>query len=392
MFDDIEDKSLRRRIKQHVIGKNHLFFASVQPGFEETLRSELASFGLDVSCDFIEGGVEFIGSLENCFEACIRSRTASRIIMRITSFRSSNFYELERKIRNFPWELYLDFNHSCDFRISSKKSKIYHTGKLEDIFKREIFSFRNPGESEICSSLKNTIFLRNVNDICNVSIDASGESLYKRGVKKLIGPAPLRETLASLILLEANIFNYDTIIDPMCGSGTFSIEAASIFTKNAPNIDRAFPFMLWPSFKEKNFNYIKNKIRESIISQENVTQKIFTSDIDSDALKIAEANIPEFFNKIIKPKRMDFFSIKEPEKNGKCLLVLNPPYGKRLKEKEIEKLYKEIGVKIRKDFSRCGYAIIAPGIENERALSIPYEKKITFMNGGIKSAVLFHHP
>ena len=136
MFDRITDKGLKRRIKQHVIALEHKFFASVQPGFEQTLSRELSSFGLSVSPDYIEGGVEFTGDLSSCYRACMLSRTASRIIMRIAEFKSHNYFELERNIRNFPWELYITKDTPIDFSISSSNSMIYHTGKLRRFFKK----------------------------------------------------------------------------------------------------------------------------------------------------------------------------------------------------------------------------------------------------------------
>jgi putative N6-adenine-specific DNA methylase len=235
-----------------------------------------------------------------------------------------------------------------------------------------------------------TLFIRNFRDICIVSIDASGESLYKRGIKQLTGTAPIRETLAALILLEADIAGYDLLLDPMCGSGTFSIEAASIFSGALPNAERVFPFMNWPSFKEKNYLYLKKKLMEKQKPESQEEKKIVTSDIDSDAVKLTGANIPDIYKGVISPEAADFFLLT-PELLGgkKALVVLNPPYGKRIIEKEILSLYKNIGIKLKTDFNNCGYAVIAPGIETEQALSLEYGRKITFMNGGIRAAVLF---
>lgn len=393
MFDRITDSGLMRRVKQHVIGKEHVFFASVQPGFEKTISNELHSFGLNVSDEIIEGGVEFTGALDDCFAACIRSRTASRILMRIASFRAHEFFELERAIRTFPWELYLNPEVPVRFSITSRKSMIYHTGKLQEIFEKEIpaaFTLRNDSSIESEEEQRQTLFIRNFRDICTVSIDASGESLYKRGVRQLTGAAPIRETLAALILLEAEITEYDMLLDPMCGSGTFSIEAASIFSGTHPNAERLFPFMNWPSFKERNYLYLKTKLMEKENFPGLNGKSIITSDVDHDAVKLAAANIPDIFEGVISPETADFFSMTPEIMSGrKALIVLNPPYGKRIKEKDILSFYRDIGIKLKTDFNNCGYAVIAPGAEAEQALSLDYSRKITFMNGGIKAAVLF---
>ena len=393
MFERITDSGLRRRIKQHVIGKEHIFFASVQPGFEKTISREFQSIGLNVNSEFIEGGVEFTGTLDDCFSACISSRTASRIMMRLASFRSHDFYELERAIRSFPWELYLNPEIPVNFNITSRKSMIYHTGKLQEIFEKElpaVFSFSKDSSAENEAAARQTLFIRNFRDICTVSIDASGEFLYKRGMKQLTGAAPLRETLAALILLEADIARYDLLLDPMCGSGTFSIEAALIFSGTLPNAERFFPFMNWPSFKERNFLYLKKNLMEKQTPEYVQEKKIVTSDIDPEAVKISEANIPDILKGIITPETADFFSLAPELLNGKkTLIVLNPPYGKRIRETDIYSFYKNIGIKLKSDFKNCGYAVIAPGVEAEQALALDFDRKIKFMNGGIIAAVLF---
>ncbi len=311
-------------------------------------------------------------------------------MMRIATFRAHDFFELERSIRSFPWELYLNPDLPADFSITSRKSMIYHTGKLREIFEKEI-----PGDFRLHNSAGDadpgqTLFIRNFRDTCTVSIDASGESLYKRGVRRLTGAAPMRETLAALILLEAGIMNYDILLDPMCGSGTFSSEGASIFTGTPPNADRNFPFMNWPSFKENNFLYIKKKILEERNKAGISGRRIITSDIDAGEVETAASNVPGIFSGLINPVEADFFSLS-PEilDSRKTLIVLNPPYGKRIRERDITGFYKEIGIKLKTDFNNCGYAVIAPGVEAENALALEYSRKIPFMNGGIRAAVLF---
>lgn len=395
MYTSIKDKALARRIKNHVIGKEHIFFAVVQPGFESTAGRELVSIGLNVTDDLIEGGLEFTGRLDDCYRACIMSRTASRIFMRLGSFRSNRFDVLEKDIAAFPWELYIPFGAQIMFRSSARKSMIYHTGKLEEIFlraiKERLKSYHTDviplDESALPSCL---IHLRNESDKCYVSIDASGEFLFKRGQRSFINRAPLRESTAALILFEAGVEKYTRIIDPMCGSGTFSIEAAGILTGAAAAPDRNFPFFSWPGFKEKNFLYIKNECISQRVSHEKLEKEIIPSDIDEKSIAAARLNCEDIFPGLLKPEYKNFFDIKIPgESQGKTLLLLNPPYGRRIGGFQIIDLYKKIGNKIREDFEGCGFAIIAPGLEFEKSLALDFHRKITFMNGGIRSAVLF---
>jgi len=393
VFDSITDGALKRRVKNHLIAREHDFFAVVQPGFERVTSAEFSGMGLSVKDIYIEGGVEFTGKPGSCYTASLLSRTAGRIMMRVAEFRSSGYFELERSIRSFPWELYISPGTEIIFSASAAKSMIYHTGKLEEIFnagiKERLVSkgIENRNNETSCSQ---TVFLRNNRDVCTVSLDASGESLYKRGRGKNISRAPLRETTAALILLEAGIGRYGLIIDPMCGSGTFSLETASIFTKTPPNCEREFTFMHWPCFRMGTFGFIRKSAMKEVIPQENIEQKIITSDIDPEAVKIAESNIPEQFNKIIEPAVSDFFALPgNIAKDKKSLIVLNPPYGRRIGEPGDKSLYREIGKKIRKDFGNCGYAVIVPGHEKENVMGLDYDRKIPFMNGGIKAAVVF---
>ncbi len=391
MFEKIENSALQRRVKNHVIGREHDFFAVVQPGFEKVAAAELAALGLSVKDNFIEGGVEFTGRLDSCYKASLLSRTAGRIMMRIASFRSVNYFELERLIRSFPWELYIPPMTGINYRTSTEKSMIYHTGKLEEIFNFGINERLSAhGIANNGSLYSQTVFIRNSHDQCTVSLDASGEFLYKRGNGKNISRAPLRETTAALILLEAGFKNYMQIIDPMCGSGTFSLEAASMFTKTPPAADRQFPFMNWPCFKETAYRFIKNSAEKEIISAEKIQQKIITSDLDPEAVGIAKSNIPEKFSTLISPEVSDFFSLSgETVKDKKTLILLNPPYGKRIEDGGEKSVYREIGKKIKTDLNGCGFAIIIPGHEKEKELGLQYDRKIPFMNGGIRAAVIF---
>lgn len=393
MFEKIENNSFKRRLKNHLIGREHIFFAVVQPGFESTCGTEFSGLNIQINDNFIEGGVEFTGRLESCYRASLLSRTAGRIMMRMAEFRSVNYFELERQIRSFPWELYLLPGSPIEYRTNTAKSMIYHTGKLEEIFTlgiSERLASHGLKEQFVGPLTVQTIFLRNHRDLCTVSLDVSGKFLHKRGSGKNISRAPLRETTAALILLEAGIKSYSQIIDPMCGSGTFSVEAASILTNTPPAYDRDFPFLNWPCFRESTFRFIKNSAGKDIIDRNNITQRILTSDIDAGTVEIAKSNIPVMFNEMIKPEISDFFSLsREIVKNKKTLIVLNPPYGKRLDDGAEKSIYKEIGNKIRKDLSDCGYSIIVPGQEKENILALKYDRKIPFMNGGIKSAVIF---
>ena len=174
----------------------------------------------------------------------------------------------------------------------------------------------------------------------------------------------------------------------MCGSGTFTIEAAGIINKQIPSIDRKFAFMIWPCFKEKSYSYLKKNSGEEKRAIKNF--KIMASDIDANNIDITGKNVKASgFEEMITLKQGDFFQdiVSSSEKN-KRLIVINPPYGTRIHSINIKEIYRKIGHTVRSQYQDCGYAIISLGLEMEKIMSLPYDRKIKFFNGGIKVAVI----
>ena len=393
------ERGLQRRIKQHVNAQAHRFYAVVQPGFEKTAQDELATMGIRKSHVDV-GGIEFDGKLNDCYRINICSRTISRIIMRLKSFKSVHFQKFRERVQEFPWELYLGEN-PVGLNISSHHSRLYHTGRLESEIMDGIRKRMESHGIEVSFysgadtfSNAQVVFARLENDICQMSLDTSGALLYKRGYaenyRKLVLAAPIRETLASLILLESRLPDYDMVIDPMCGSGTFSIEAGMIFSSRFPGMEREFAFERWPAFRRAAYNHLLKKLSEESGTKSVIREKkIICSDIKREAVAAARENIESSgLSDHIEIRNMDFLRETIPlPANRRALLVLNPPYGARLKN-SVELMYRNIGRKIRDDYSDCGYAILVPGLEIEKILSLTYNRKVLFMNGGIRVALL----
>jgi putative N6-adenine-specific DNA methylase len=398
----IDKRSLQRRTRQHVNAQEHRFYAVVQPGFEKTAQNELRGIGIEASSHTNEGGIEFNGRLDDCYRVNLCSRTISRLLMRLTSFKAKSFEKVKKRIQDFPWELYLCDDMPLSFSVSCHRSRLYHTGRLEseiaqrirnrmESYGNEIVFYRGPDKF----TDSQVVFGRFENDICQISLDTSGDLLYRRkygeDYRGLSFRAPLRETIASLILLESRIFDYDIVMDPMCGSGTFSIESGMIFSNRYPGLNRGFAFERWPSFRRAAYNHQLKKLFEKSISESLIHEKrIICSDINSTAIDTARENIRiSGLTDHIEIRKMDFLKETIPLPGDKrTLLVLNPPYGTRLKNSSVERIYRGIGRKIRTDYNNCGYAIIVPGIEIEKALSLTYNRKVLFMNGGIRVSLL----
>jgi putative N6-adenine-specific DNA methylase len=394
MSEEMNIKALERRIKQHIKAREHGFFAIVQPGFESTALGELRELGIGSGHEITEGGISFTGRMTDCQRCNIMSHTVSRLLMRLDTFRAENFHRFHERMAKIPWELHISDGQKIRFALSARKSRLYHTGRLEEecagAVSRRLAEYGLSALLGEKSPDEQMVFVRLEKDICTVSLDSSGELLYRRGKKRFVTEAPLRETLASLILREASLRDYDMLMDPMCGSGTFSLEAAALSRGMAPGIDRDFSFMKWPVFSEAAWRYTKNDIAAEL-KNTSWPLSLLASDNNAGALRVAGENIAAAgFADIISCERRDFFAdIIEIPEGKRCLIVMNPPYGGRLKIADTASLYRRIGDTIRRYYGRCGYAVIVPGLDAEKAMGLSHDRKITFMNGGIPVAVLF---
>lgn len=401
----VNEKALQRRIKDHVIGSRHEFFAVVQPGFETTAGEELLALGISEFKSTTTGGITFMAKLGDAYRVNLGAGTVSRLLLRLFQFKASGFAEFSSKMTACPWELYFQDKTMVAFSISAGRSRLWHSGRLEAeslaaiqarlaIYGRQVFPA--PTKTAAGNTREQAIFVRLDRDRCQVSLDSSGELLYRRGYDKYSTEAPLRETLACAILKAATIERYQILLDPFCGSGTFGLEAGLIFSGRPCNLNRHFAFENWPAFKPAVFQYLKEQLAAELKKQFPAgIKKIYCSDITSKAVRTTTRNLEVMgLESLLEVKHGDFFKLTLPDVDpAGILLVLNPPYGARLgNTDDTSKLYRRIGAKIRGDFADCGYAIIVPGLELEKVLSLPYDKKILFRNGGIPVSLLIHHP
>ncbi len=398
----VNEKALARRIKDHVLGSSHDFFAVVHPGFEATAQQELHELRIVSPRIAGSGGIAFSGKLEDAWRVNLGAGAVSRLLMRLCEFKATGFGEFRSKLVAFPWELHLTENSRVVFSIHAGRSRLWHEGKLEEEAARAItermaaygrrVSFMDKAASEPRG--KQTVFLRLEENRCQASLDTSGELLYRRGRNKFTEEAPLRETLACSVLRAAGIENYRVLVDPFCGSGTFALEAGAIFSGRPVNLERNFAFQDWPSFKPARFQHLKLEMEKEF--REHLpggTRKIYSSDIDPKAAATAKHNLElAGLAPLTEVDQADFFHLHPPAcAPASVLLAMNPPYGTRQEPGgDITALYRRIGDKVRRDYAGCGYAIIVPGLELEKALGLPHEKKILFRNGGIGVALLIH--
>ena len=193
-------------------------FLAVQPGLEALLAEEASALGF-APARVTGGGVEITGGWPEVWRANLCLRGASRVLVRVGSFRAQHLSQLDKLSRKLPWGDFLQEDVPVKVEATSSRSKLYHTGAIAERVAR---ASGDPSGQEDAVR----IFVRIDRDVCTVSVDTSGELLHRRGFKQAVGKAPLRETQAALFLRACGYDGQETVVDPMCGSGTFPIEAA----------------------------------------------------------------------------------------------------------------------------------------------------------------------
>ncbi len=372
--------AFEKRVKRRISARIHDFFAVCPPGLKTTCINELAVLGPDIrEIQPLPGGVAFKTKLPTACLANFSLGSPSKILMRIASFKADNFSTLEKKIKQIDWELFLPGNTKLNIQATAHKSRLYHSGAIEErcraIIEPRLFA---PGKKS-----EHSLLIRADNDQFELSLDMSGDLLFKRGIKQKVITAPLRENLAFAILKTAGFTEQDVLVDPMCGSGTFSIEAAMIQSKIPPGFFRSFAFEHWPGFRKETFSYLKTQVQKNFSLGDG--GGIFASDIDGSALSLLEEAIGQHeFLKSIQARKTDFFDIQPAQlTQKKGVVVLNPPYGKRLGgDMDMTRFFSEIGKKLSADFKGWRVGIIYPEKALGKAMKLPLQP-MPFFHGGL---------
>ncbi|MBW2336707.1 MAG: hypothetical protein JRF47_08115 [Deltaproteobacteria bacterium] len=388
------DSPFIKRIKRHVIGRRRTYFAATAPGFEKLCLDEIRSLALfDAEASEVPGGVEFKGRLQDCYLANLHLRTANRVLMRIETVNATHFSQLQKKLSDISWELFLRADQVPQMHVATRHCRLYHTAAISERLLKAIaarkknIEFMAPAQ-ELSFSPQN-IYVRGVDDRFTVSIDSSGENLYKRGIKKHTGSAPLRETTAAAALMLAGYTAPEPLIDPMCGTGTFALEAALIAKNIPPGWFREFAFMQWPSFSQKRWEYLKSQCATKFANPQK--RLIFASDQDSAACSRLEKCIQKHkLSGLIKVSQKDFFDFIPRELTDQTGVVLiNPPYGRRLGNLEkSDHLFVAICDKLKQDFMGWKLVLVAP--DRNLVKKIPFQlDALPFFHGGLKPTLMF---
>lgn len=369
--------------------ENFKMLAKTFYGFEEILEKEVRLLG---GKNIQKGNrvVSFEGDLGFLYKANLSLRTALKILKPIHSERVQNEEELYQLFYNFPWEDYLEVHSK--FVIDSVVNGTlfthsqYASQKAKDGLVDQFRDRYNERPSVDLNRPDLRINLHIQNDLCTISLDSSGASLHHRGYRTATNIAPLNEVLAAgLIQLSGWQANTD-FLDPMCGSGTFLIEAA-MFACNIPaNINRkGFAFEKWKDYDAALFDLIRESQLKKVI---NPNVQIKGSDKAPSAVEkalqnIENANLSDF----IQVEKKDFFQL-EKENQGPLHLLTNPPYGERL-EGDMNALYQGIGDGFKQSFPHTQAWLISSNMEAIKCIGLRPSRKIKVFNGKLESRLLY---
>lgn len=367
---------------------NYQMVAKTSAGLETVLAKELRQLG----GGNIQPGVRvvsFEGDKGFMYKANLALRTALRILKPIAEFKVRSEDEFYRKIYDMDWSEYFDENGSFAIDATVHSERFTHSKYVALKAKDAIVDqFRNLTGKRPDIDLRNPtvkINIRISDQTCTVSLDSSGEPLFKRGYRTQTGEAPINEVLAAGILLQSGWDGLSDFLDPMCGSGTILIEAAMIALNIPPNINnKGFGFMKWKDYEPELYELIENaqmnRIRD--FKGQIVGYDILAENVVKAKENIENANLSEF----IKVERANFFRT-EKYTDEHLLMVFNPPYGERL-EINIPEFYGQIGDTLKNNYPDTQAWLITTEKEAIKSVGLRASKRIQVYNGPLEARLL----
>ena len=355
-------------------------------GLESVLKKEILELGYEI-VSVEDGRITFAGDVEAIARANVFIRTAERIMLKCGSFKATTFDELFGGTKAIPWENIL--TRDAKFWVSkatSNKSALFSPSDIQSIVKKAMVermkqTYHVNWFTEEGASYPVRVFI--FKDIVTLAIDTSGISLHKRGYRRLVGKAPISETLAAALIMLTPWHKDRVLVDPFCGSGTFPIEAAMIGANIAPGMDRDFTAAEWVKIGNKRMWYETIDEAHDMIDND-VKMNIQGYDLDGDIVKCAMENARcAGVDKHIHFQQRDVKDLSNPKKYG--FVMTNPPYGERLEEKEaLPELYRTIGEAYR-NLDSWSMFLITSYKDAEKYIGRKADKNRKIYNGMIKS-------
>lgn len=340
-------------------------FLVATPGLEAALAVEARACRFK-GATVVPGGVTVKGGWPEVWRANLELRGTGRVIARIGEFRVEQLAQLDKLARKIAWRRVL--RRDVPFRVeaSCSKSRIYHSGaaeeRVEKAIREELGAAASP-DALVC------VRVRIDDNLCSIGVDTSGELLHKRGHKEAVNKAPMRETMASLFLRQCRYNGREPVLDPMCGSGTFVIEAAEIAAGLMPGRSRHFAFEQLATYDEAAWERLR-----AAASAKTPAVRFYGSDRDAAAITMSRANAERAgVTEFTEFRQQTVSELVAPE-GPSGLVIVNPPYGARIGDKkDLAPLYRALGQTLLTRFSGWRVGLITSEASLAKATGLPFE-------------------
>lgn len=355
-------------------------------GLEAVLKREIIELGYEIT-SVEDGRVTFIGDAEAVCRANVFLRTAERILIKVGQFHAETFDELFEGTKALPWEEYLPQNAKFWVaKAASVKSKLFSPSDIQSIMKKAMVErmrkvYRVNWFPEDGDAFPVRVFLHK--DEVTVSLDTTGESLHKRGYRKLTAKAPIAENLAAALIMLTPWNKTRILVDPFCGSGTIPIEAAMMAANMAPGMNRSFLAESWTHIISRKEWYACMDEAAELVDFSQMPD-IQGYDIDDEMVRIARENAKlAGVEQYIHFQRRGIEALSHPKKYG--FIITNPPYGERLEDKNtIASIYRTLGERYRQLDSWSLY-MIASYEDAQQMIGRKADKNRKIYNGMLKT-------
>ena len=339
-------------------------FIACPPGLEPVLAEEVRLKGFRQPKP-VPGGVETEGGWPEVWRANLWLRGATRVLARLDAFHTRHLAHLDDRARAVPWAAVLRPDVPVRVEASCTRSRIWHSGAAAERIARAISATLGAPAAEDAPV---TVMARIEDDLCTISLDTSDEPLHRRGWKQQVNPAPLRETLAALFLRQCGYDGTAPLLDPMCGAGTFVIEAAEIAARLNPGRLRSFGFEHLATFDPAAWAAMRGVRADRVPGV-----PILGSDRDAGAIAMAEANAARAGVGAIAVFRRAAISEAAPPEGPPGLVIVNPPYGTRMGEgRDLLPLYQSFGRVMRERFGGWRIGLVTSEARLARATGLPW--------------------
>ncbi len=364
-------------------------YATTYQGLEEILINELVQNKIGSKHEIRKRGVAFKGTIEDIYKANYLVSTALRVLVNLESFDLNSNKDLYNAGKGIEWEKWFDAQKTIAIdsvgRSDIFKNSVYAAQLLKDAI-CDRFTDKEGSRPNVDLKFADIrIHLLIAGNKCTISLDSSGDSLHKRGYKTISGKAPLSEVLAAGIIRLSGWDGKTHFHDGMCGSGTLLTEAYLNSKKMAVGLYRNhFCFKNWNEFNEDAWRHIQ---KDSINNENSSAATISGSDEHPYAIQDAKMNVSSAeLEQFINLAKADFFKSPAPAESG--MLILNPPYDKRISIADAKQFYARIGDKLKSDYKGWTAAVFSCNIPAIKALGLKPKRRIPLWNGPLEGRLI----